>query len=103
MPDTVNDFISLIPKKDKDVTDPSHFRSVSLINVDSKVLAKVLATCLEKVLPSIVHTDLVAKDQSSMDNMRRLLHLMWIASSDSDVVAAVSLYAKKKYVYFLFL
>ncbi len=33
--------ISLIPKKDRDVTDPSNYRPISLLNVDCKMLTKV--------------------------------------------------------------
>lgn len=48
--------ISLIHKADKDPLDPSSYRPISL-DVDNKILAKVLATCLEKVFPSVITTD----------------------------------------------
>ena len=100
LPPTLNEaLISLIPKKGRDHTDPANFRPISLINVDSKILAKVLALRLETVLPYIIHTDQVGfiKGRSSTDNLRRLLHLMWLNSSNTAPVAAISLDAEKAF------
>lgn len=80
LPDTLYEaLISLIPNIGRDVTDPSNFRPMSLINVDSKILSRILVARLEKVLPSIIPMDQVGfvKGRSSSDNMRRLMHLMW--------------------------
>ena len=53
MPPTFNKaLISLIPKKDRDITDTSNFRPISLLNLDCKILTKVLALCLQQVLHS---------------------------------------------------
>lgn len=91
--------ITLIPKKDRDLTDPANYRPVSLINVDCKVLAKILASRLEKVLPGIIHKDQVGfiKGRSSADNMRRLIHLMWLNASENTPITAVSLDANKAF------
>jgi len=91
--------ITLIPKKDRDLADPANFRPVSLINVDCKVLAKILASRLEKVLPSIIYKDQVGfiKGRSSADNMRKLIHLMWLNSSENTPIAAISLDAEKAF------
>lgn len=44
LPSTFNDaLISLIPKKDRDTSDPSNFRPISLLGVDLKILTKTLA------------------------------------------------------------
>lgn len=44
MPPTFKEaLIPLIPKKDRDITDPSNFRPISLLNMDFKILTKVLA------------------------------------------------------------
>ena len=44
LPESLNKaIISLIPKKDKDTTDPANYRPISLINVDCKILSKTLA------------------------------------------------------------
>lgn len=49
--------ISLIHKKDKDPLDPASYRPVSLLNVDNKILAKIVATRLETILPTIISQD----------------------------------------------
>ena len=81
LPESLNqDIISLMPKKDKDSTDPVNYRPISLINVDCKILSKTLALRLDQVLPKIIHKDKVGftKHRSSSDNMRRLLHFIWM-------------------------
>ena len=45
--------ISLIPKKKKDLELLKNWRPVSLLNVDYKILTKVIALRLEKILPKI--------------------------------------------------
>ncbi|KAF7653626.1 hypothetical protein LDENG_00080770 [Lucifuga dentata] len=100
LPNTFNEaLISLIPKRDRNALDPSNYRPISLINVDCKILAKILASRLEKVLPSIINSDQVGfiKGRSSSDNLRRLLHLTWQNSSNSLPVAAISLDAEKAF------
>lgn len=46
--------IILLLKKDKDPTSCSSYRPLSLQNVDAKILAKALATRLEKLLPYLI-------------------------------------------------
>ena len=49
--------ISLIPKKTKDKTILENLRPIFLLNIDYKILTKVLAIRLEKVLPKIINPD----------------------------------------------
>ena len=98
--DTFNKaLISLFLKKDREPTDPGSFRPVSLIGVDCKVPSKVLAMRLEKVLPRIIYTDQVGfvKSKTSTDNLRRLLHLMWLSQTEDTQVAALYLDAEKTF------
>lgn len=100
LPHTLNEaLISLILKKDKDPLDPGSYRPISLINVDCKVLTKVLAMRLENILPGIIHEDQVGfvKGRSSSDNLRRLLHLMFKSHQENTPVAAFSLDAEKAF------
>jgi exonuclease III len=49
--------INLIPKADKDLLKIKNWRPISLLNVDYKILTKILATRLKPILPNIIHTD----------------------------------------------
>ncbi len=46
--------ISILLKGAKDPLNPGSYRPVSLLNVNTKLLAKILASRLEKVLPTII-------------------------------------------------
>ena len=72
---------------------------MSLINLDCKILTKILALHLESALPSIIHPDQVGlmKNRSSTDNMRRLLHLIWSNRTGKDPVFGLSLDAEKAF------
>ena len=77
LPNTLNEsVISVILKKGKDSLDPANYQPISLANVDYKILTKVLATRLEKIIPYIIDPDQVGfvKGRSSSDNLRRLLN-----------------------------
>ena len=100
LPTTLNDaLITLIPKKDRDTSDPSSFRPVSLLGVDCKILTKTLASRLERVLPDVINGDQVGfiKHRSSVDNMRRLMHLIHLNSTNPIPIAALSLDAEKAF------
>lgn len=47
--------IRVIPKKDKDPLQPSSYRPISLINVDSKLLSKIITNRLADILPSLIN------------------------------------------------
>jgi len=61
--------ISLILKKTKGPFDCASYCPISLLNVDYKILAKLLAKRLESVLPSVVSSDLTGfiKNRYSSD------------------------------------
>ncbi len=78
LPDTFNEaLILLILKKDREATDPSSYGPVSLLIVDYKILTKILALRLYKVLPDVIQADQVGfvKGRSSTNNLKRLLPL----------------------------
>lgn len=100
LPDSMQTaIITLIHKKDRNPQLCGNYRPVSLINVDAKLLAKILATRLEGLLPKLIHPDQVGfiKNRTSSDNLRRLLHLMWQAGREPDVTVALSLDAEKAF------
>ena len=56
-PTLTNTTITLLLKKDEDPLLCSSFRPISLLNVDYKILAKILALRLQGVLPQIISPD----------------------------------------------
>uniref|UniRef100_A0A3P8RWR8 Reverse transcriptase domain-containing protein n=1 Tax=Amphiprion percula TaxID=161767 RepID=A0A3P8RWR8_AMPPE len=100
MPESMQSIvITLSHKKGKNPLQCGSYRPVSLINVDAKILAKILATRLEKFLPSLIHPDQVGfvKGRHSADNVRRLLHLMWQEKDSAEPRVAFSLDAEKAF------
>ena len=49
--------ISLIPKDENNLTTLSNWRPITLLNVDYKILAKVIAKRIESVLPKLIDSD----------------------------------------------
>ena len=91
--------ISLILKKNKDPLLCGSYRPISLINVDAKLLAKVLAMRLDSILPSLISTDQTGfiKNRHSFFNIRRLFNIMYAPPSPTCSEAVVSLDAEKAF------
>lgn len=89
--------ITLLHKKGRDPQQCSNYRPVSLINVDEKILAKILATTLEEVVPHLIHQDQVGfmQGRHSADKLSRLLHIMWMTRNSDTPMVAFSLDAEK--------
>jgi exonuclease III len=70
--------INLIPKKEKDPRLIKNWRPISLLNTDYKIITKLLATRIKKVLPTVIHADQVAylKDRFIGQNIRSILDIM---------------------------
>ena len=73
--------LSIIPKKDKDLRYLANWRPLTLLNTDYKILTKLLALRLQKVLPAII-----SKDQSGYlkgryigDNIRTIFDVIEFA------------------------
>ena len=47
--------ITLIEKKEKDRSFLENWRPISLVNVDTKIMMKVIASRIKNVLPNIIH------------------------------------------------
>ena len=72
MPDSLTEIIiRLIFKKKGDVRNLKNWKPISLLNTDYKILAKVLANRLGKVLPSIIHPNQTCSVKSRLifDNL----------------------------------
>lgn len=91
--------ISLLLKKDKDPTDCTSYRPLSLLNSDLKIFAKVLARRIQDYMPALINCDQTGfiKSRLAADNVRRLLHIIDVSVDKKDPAAVLSLDAMKAF------
>ena len=70
--------LNIIPKKGKDLRYLKNWRPISLLNTDYKILTKLLANRLQKVIPSIVSPDQngYIKNRSIGQNIRTMVDVI---------------------------
>lgn len=91
--------ICVILKKDKNPEDCASYRPISLLNTDSKILAKVVACRLESILPKLVKPDQTGfvKLRYGTDNIRRLLNVINSVQNEGRPALVLSLDAEKAF------
>lgn len=90
--------ISLLLKPNKDPLECSSYRPISLLNVDLKILSKILAHRLERCLPHIISSDQTGfvKGRHGFFNLRRFVNILYMVSTATPEVA-LSLDAEKAF------
>ena len=70
--------ITLLEKSGKDRTLLENWRPISLVNVDTKIMSKVIAARVKKVLPSIIHYNQTGyvKDRFIGEAIRSIFDIM---------------------------
>ena len=77
--------LNLLPKKDKDLRYLANWRPVSLLNTDYKILTKLLALRLQKVIPVIINSDQVGyiKKRYIGENVRIISDILQYADLEN--------------------
>lgn len=91
--------ISIILKPDKDPTQPTSYRPLSLMNRDLKIITKALASRIEIITSILIHPDQTGfiKKRNSADNIRRLFTLINISQQSKINTVIASLDAEKAF------
>lgn len=100
LPPTLYDAnISLLLKQDRDETEPSSYRPISMINLDFKIFPKILANKLNKCIESITHTDQTGfiPNRFSFFNVRRIMDIMYYSFDKFSKQAILCLDVEKAF------
>ena len=91
--------ISLIPKKDKDKSLLENLRPISLLNVDYKILTKIIAKRIEKVLPKIINPNQTGyvKGRFIGENIRLIQDVMFYTKHANTPGIAIFLDFRKAF------
>lgn len=90
---------SLSLKQDRDETEPSSYRPISMLNIDFKILTKILVNRFNKCIESIIHTDQTGfiPNRFSFFNARRVMDVMYNSFDKLSKQAILCLDAEKAF------
>lgn len=91
--------IIVIPKEGKDPLLTKNYRPISIINLDCKIYAKILAIRLNAILPNLISNSQVGflKNRLSSDNTRLLCHSLEKARISPVSSVAITLDAERAF------
>lgn len=91
--------VTVIHKKGKDPQEASAYRPISLLNVDGKIFAKILAIRLSPLLERLVHPDQTGfiPNRNSTFNLRRLFDIMYTRRAPPTDLVVLALDAEKAF------
>uniref|UniRef100_A0A8C4SMS5 Reverse transcriptase domain-containing protein n=1 Tax=Erpetoichthys calabaricus TaxID=27687 RepID=A0A8C4SMS5_ERPCA len=91
--------ITVFPKQNKDLLQCASYRPISLLNNDVKILSKILARRMEKVLPSIISQDQTGfiKGRHLSSNLRCLFNVIYSPEKSNTPEILLSLDAEKAF------
>uniref|UniRef100_A0A8C5MYT0 Reverse transcriptase domain-containing protein n=1 Tax=Leptobrachium leishanense TaxID=445787 RepID=A0A8C5MYT0_9ANUR len=91
--------IAVIPKPDKDLTECKHYRPISLLNCDIKILARILSDRLKPLLPTLIGADQVGfiPGREARDATIRVLNAVTLSSAARQSLLLLSTDAEKAF------
>lgn len=91
--------ITLIEKQDKDRTLFGNWRHISLINVDAKIISKVIAVRVKNVLPNIIHHNQTGyvKDRYIGETVRSIFDIMEFTDTENILGILIFIDFKKAF------
>ncbi|KAM9308276.1 glutamate decarboxylase 1-like [Gastrophryne carolinensis] len=98
-PESLSAAIVMIPKPGKDPLAWQNYHPISLLNLDLKILGKIIAARINTSLSSLIHSDQVGfvPGRQSSDGVRRITQLIEAAKSTQPDVMLLSLDMEKAF------
>lgn len=98
-PEMLKALVVALPKPGKEPTSPSNFRPISLLNIDLKLYAKLIALRLVDILPTLIHPDQTGftKHRQTSDVTRRMINIIHMAQLHQRPSLLLTLDAEKAF------
>jgi len=98
LPPSLNEALMTLIYKKGDEAEIKNYRPISLLNVDLKILTKVLSNRLSQVLPVIIHRNQKqVKGRNILDNARLMFDLIYYLSNTRSKAAILFLDQEKAF------